>query len=398
MPVLAEEQKLPLRTGILDALLSEPEKSLRDLFAETFNNIAIHDYPEKWGNLLPSLLNAIGTPKDFDGSALRVHNALLALRKLCKRYEYKSREQRGPLNDIVQLSFPLILPWGQRLSDPTETSVEAAMMLKQVLKIFWSSTQFYLPGFNQQQNPIAPWFDIIYSALSKPLAEDIQPKTVEERNVWPWWKVKKWAIQILSRLFSRYGMPSYAEEETKAFAQYFANETAPRFLQPIFELLNLRPSGQFCTDRVLHLCLSYLDLAVELAPTYKVLKPHMEFLLFKVCFPTCCMTDDYVELFESDPHEFVSRQNNPLTDFYDPKMSAISLIIDLVKHRGQDVITQLLSFLTNVLQSYTPDSSNHREKDGALFILGSMHGVLIFIIAFIMCLKSIFCCHSHELN
>lgn len=309
VPILPEDQKLQLRTGILDALLSEHEKSLRDLFAETFNNIAIYDYPQKWGNLLPTLLNAIGTPEDFDGSALRVHNALLALRKLCKRYEYKSREQRGPLNDIVQISFPLLLPWGQRLAgNENEISVEAAMMLKQILKIFWSSTQFYLPGFNQQNNPIAPWFDIIYAVLAKPLPEKDQPKTEDERNAWPWWKAKKWAIQILSRLFNRYGMPSYVEEETKAFAQVFANETAPRFMQPIFELLNLRPSGQFCTDRVLHLCLSFLNLAVELAPTYKVLKPHLDFLLFKVCFPTCCLTPEYVELFETDPHEFISRQ------------------------------------------------------------------------------------------
>ena len=293
----------------MDALLSEHEKSLRDLFAEAFNHMAMYDYPQKWGNLLPTLLNAIGTPDEFDGSALRVHNALLALRKLCKRYEYKSKEQRGPLNDIVQISFPLLLPWGQKLiSNPNELSVEAAMMLKQILKIFWSSTQFYLPGFDLQNNPIAPWFDIIYATLAKPLPEKDQPVDAVERNSWPWWKCKKWAIQILSRLFNRYGMPSYVEEETKAFAQYFANDTAPRFLQPVFEILNLRPSGQYCTDRVLHLCLSFLDLAVELAPTYKVLKSQLDFLLFKVCFPTCCLTAEYVELFETDPHEFVSRQ------------------------------------------------------------------------------------------
>ena len=88
-----------------------------------------------------------------------------------------------------------------------------------------------------------------------------QPITVVERNAWPWWKVKKWAVQIMSRLFSRYGMPNYAEDEVKEFAKYFSTTVAPRFLGPVCETLNLRPSGQFCTDRVVHLCLSYVDLA-----------------------------------------------------------------------------------------------------------------------------------------
>jgi len=43
----------------------------------------------------------------FEQKVIRVHNALMALCKIVKCYEYKSKEQRGPLNDIVQQSFPL---------------------------------------------------------------------------------------------------------------------------------------------------------------------------------------------------------------------------------------------------------------------------------------------------
>ena len=63
-----------------------------------------------------------------------------------------------------------------------------------------------------------------------------------------------------------------------------------------------------------------------------------------------------------------------MTDFYDPKMSAISLVTDLVKHRGKDVVPKLLSFLTNILTSYTPNSGKDIEKEGALFVLGNMNG------------------------
>jgi len=184
----------------------------------------------------------------------------------------------------------------------------------------------------------------------------------------------------MSRLFSRYGIPSYAEDEAKEFARYFSQHVATQFLGPVCETLNLRPSGQFCTDRVVHLCLTYVDLAVELSSTYKLLKPHLDFLLYQVCFPTMCLTQEDIDIFENDPHEFVHRQNSPLADFYDPRMSAITLVTDLVKHRGQDVTQNLLGKMTEILQRYNVspvESKNHIEKDGALLTFGSLSKFLL---------------------
>jgi len=390
-PILSEDDKLVVKNKLMDCLMNEADKSIRDLMAETLHLIAIHDYPESWPQLLPSVLQVISQSND-PAQALRVHNGLLALRKVCKRYEYKSREARGPLNEIVMKSFPLLLPLAQRLC--TENSLEAALMLKQILKIFWSSTQFYLPSGNNPDgsasatpspalaNPSAmePWFEILKKVLSKPLPEADQPDTKEERNAWPWWKAKKWAAQIMTRLFSRYGIPSYAEEEIKEFAVYFSQNVAPQFLGPVCETLNLRPSGQFCTDRLVHLCLNFVDLAVELAPTYKLLKPYMDFLLYKVCFPCMCLTQDDIEEFENDPHEFVHKQNSPLADFYDPRMSAITLVQSVVKHRGKDNMQPFLAFLTEILQRYNSTeeaNKNHVEKDGALLAFGSLSDTLL---------------------
>lgn len=371
-----------IKTQLVEALLAEPEKSIRDLLAETLHTICIHDFPESWPSLIPELLKTI-QQKD---QPLCVHNALVALRKVCKRYEYKSRELRGPLNEIVAQSFPLLLPLAQELVQ--DTHVEAAMMLKQILKVFWSSTQFYLPGGSDPNQPspalqhpesMQPWFDVINVSLSKPLPEG-QPTTLEERNAWPWWKVRKWAVQIMSRLFSRYGIPNYAEDEAQLFSKFFSQNVATLFLKSVCETLNLRPSGQFCTDRVVHLCLTYVDLAVELAPTYKLLKPHLNFLLYEVCFPTLCLTQSDVELFQNDPHEFVHLQNSPLADFYDPRMSAITLVTDLVQHRGMDVTQPLLGYLTEILHRYAaapPEQKNHDEKDGALLTFGSLSRFLL---------------------
>ena len=49
-----------------------------------------------------------------------------------------------------------------------------------------------------------------------------------------------------------------------------------------WQLLALRTRGAFCSDRVTHLALQYVTSAVELGPLYKLLVPHLDFLLFQV--------------------------------------------------------------------------------------------------------------------
>lgn len=60
--------------------------------------------------------------------------------------------------------------------------------------------------------------------------------------------------------------------------------------------LALRPSGEFCTDRVVHACLMFVGAATELSHTYKLLKPHLDFLLFQAVFPELCLSEEDVQV------------------------------------------------------------------------------------------------------
>ena len=71
---------------------------------------------------------------------------------------------------------------------------------------------------------------------------------------------------------------------------------------------------------------------IELALEYKMLKPHMNFLIYKVSPPTVRLTPEDIDLFECEPHELVHHQNSPLAEFYHPRMTDITLINDLVKY------------------------------------------------------------------
>ena len=91
--------------------------------------------------------------------------------------------------------------------------------MRLICKIFWSSSQFVIPtAFLAQPILMGQWLQALNMLLAKRLPEASegaepagQPIEVEERNAWPWWKAKKWVLQIFCRIFSRYGNPKYVE-------------------------------------------------------------------------------------------------------------------------------------------------------------------------------------------
>ena len=52
------------------------------------------DFPQKWPNLLPAVMENFRS-----NQPPRVYGALMALRMIYKKYQYKSREERQPVNN-----------------------------------------------------------------------------------------------------------------------------------------------------------------------------------------------------------------------------------------------------------------------------------------------------------
>ena len=52
-------------------------------------------------------------------------------------------------------------------------------------------------------------------------------------------------------------------------------------------------------DDVHRLCLAYVASCVEMSITYKVLKPHLSFIIFSVVFPTLCLSPADIRYAES---------------------------------------------------------------------------------------------------
>ena len=149
----------------------------------------------------------------------------------------------------------------------------------------------------------------------------------------------------------------------------------------------MRKQGHYLSSRVEQLCLQFLNDAIELGATFKLIKPHMNTLLFEIIFPILCFSDYDQELWNEDPYEFVRRSQDFESQFIDPRISAINLLLGLVKGRRRHCLPQLMQFISTIFTEYHNSGSTplersqnlnlNRKKEGVGLILGSLASTML---------------------
>eukprot|EP00741_Cyanophora_paradoxa_P019839 tig00000217_g19147.t1 len=376
-PKLSDADKQAVRDNILEALIYA-HPLVRVQVAVALRTIANADFPERWPSLVPGILQNI-----HSNDPQRCYGALLALRVLAKKYEYKPSEQRGPVEELVNVTFPVLLQLFQYLR--TLQTVEAAEMQKLICKIYWSCTQLVVPLYMLQPAHVDAWMTCLLSLFEQPVPTQGMPQDVAELPNWPWWKCKKWIGHIFDRIFTRFGNPKLVSQKVdraqalKEFSVYFTGHWAGRILQACLQMASGLQNGVYVPPRVLNLALSYIETSVGSSAMYKLLKPHLEGILFQVVFPLLCYDSADETLWREDPAEYVRKQYDVLEDFYSPRTAAVNLLLKLARSRAKDCLDPLCTFLVNTLTRYnaTPqEQRNGREKYGALSCIGALYDKL----------------------
>jgi len=384
-PVFAmtDAEKTQAKSTLMQLLLAETHNPLRTLLAEVMKAVVEHEFPERWPELVPSLVvNLQSTDR------LTIFNSLIALRKLVKFYEYRDVSERKPLHDIIIAVFPSLQ--GLLGAIMQQNEIEVAMVFHVTLKIFYSCTMYRLPGPETSAAcDISFWFQFMSYVLEKQLPgpgeagePSGQPQSKEERKEWPWWKAKKWASRSIALFIARYGNPKYAAADNEQFATYFRNTTAPMLLGPVMNALAGQSSGSYITEEVHRQCLGFMNNAVEMSPTYKLVKAHLDFVLFSMIIPTLSLQDADLRSFENDPVEFVRKVNNPMEDWLDPRVAATNLLESLVRLRTKDTMPLLMEWLKSNLAVYDgeadPSKKDYKLKDAILVAMATIAKVRSF--------------------
>ncbi|XP_069759236.1 importin-8 isoform X4 [Narcine bancroftii] len=258
----------------------------------------------------------------------------------------------------------------QLLPDSAHFSV---LMQKQILKIFYALVQYALPLQLVNKQTMTQWMEIFRTIIDR----DVPPETLQvdedDRPELVWWKCKKWALHLVTRLFERYGSPGNVTKEYIEFSQFFFKTYVVGIQQVLLKLVDQRRQKQYVAPRVLQQVLNYLNQGVNHSLTWKQMKPHIQSISEEVVFPLMCYKDEDEELWQEDPYEYIRMKFDVFEDHVSPTIAAQNFLYTAAKKR-KEVLPKMMSFCYQIL---TNPSGDPRRKDGALHVIGSLADILL---------------------
>ncbi|KAH7834629.1 hypothetical protein Vadar_018079 [Vaccinium darrowii] len=355
-----------VRQNIL-VFIAQVPPLLRAQLGECLKTIIHADYPEQWPSLLQWVKHSLQDQQ--------VYGVLFVLRILSRKYEFKSDDERTPVYLIVEETFPHLLSIFNRLVQIVQPSLEVADLMKLICKIFWSSIYLEIPKQLFDPNVFNAWMVLFLNVLERPVPQEGQPIDPELRKSWGWWKVKKWTVHILNRLYTRFGDLKLQNPENRAFAQMFQKNYAGKILECHLNLLNVIRVGGYLPDRVTNLILQYLSNSVSKTSMYNLLQPRLDVVLFEIIFPLMCFNDNDQKLWDEDPHEYVRKGYDIIEDLYSPRTAAMDFVSELVRKRGKENLQKFILFIVEIFKRYDEaivEYKPYRQKDGALLAIGAL--------------------------
>ncbi|KAE8698049.1 Importin beta-like SAD2-like protein [Hibiscus syriacus] len=334
---------------------------------ECLKTIVHTDYPEQWPRLLDWVKHNL--------QGQQVYGALFVLRILARKYEFKSEDERTPVHHIVKETFPHLLNIFNRLVQIDKPALEVADLIKLICKIFWSSIYLEIPKLLLDPNVFDAWMMLFLNILERPVPLEGQPLDPELRKSWGWWKVKKWTVHILNRLYTRFGDLKLRNPENRVFAQIFQKNYAGKILECNINLLGVIRVGGYLPDRVTNLILQYLSSSISKNSMYTLLQPQLDVILFEIVFPLMCFNDNDQKLWEEDPHEYVRKGYDIIEDLYSPRTASMDFVSELVRKRGKENFQKFIQFIVDVFKRYDEapvEYKPYRQKDGALLAVGAL--------------------------
>uniref|UniRef100_A0A673CUK3 Importin N-terminal domain-containing protein n=1 Tax=Sphaeramia orbicularis TaxID=375764 RepID=A0A673CUK3_9TELE len=360
-----ENDRQQIRDHIVEGIIRCPE-SIRAQLTMCLRAIIKHDFPGRWTGIVDKL--SVYLQSQNSGSW---YGSLLALYQLVKTYEYRKADEREPLLAAMQIFLPRIQQLlSQLLADATIFSV---LIQKQILKIFHALVQYSLPLQLINNTVMTQWMEILRAIMDRDVPAETLEVDEDDRPELAWWKCKKWALRIITRLFERYGSPGNVTKEYYEFADFFLKTYAIGIQQVLLKVVDQHRQKQYVTPRVLQQCLNYLNQGLSHSLTWKQMKPHMQTICQEVIFPLMCYKDEDEKLWQEDPYEYIRMKFNLYDDHALPATAAQSLLCKAARKR-KEVLPQMMEFCHQILMD---PSADPRRKDGALHCIGALAELLL---------------------
>lgn len=348
--VIPQSDRTALKSSILSLLSSSPSRSITVQLASTLKDLISNDFPDRWPTLLDDVKGLL-----LSNDIHQVGAGCVAALECVRAFRY--RQQPDNLAKVVEGLFPTLVNIALNMvqTPPTSTQ-EIPTMLHYILKTYRTSIIVNLTRHQQSADSIVPWGRLLFAVVNLQLPKGAVPEDEEERERSEWWKAKKWAFSVLTRLFHRYGnpsqLPSAMKKDYAQFAEHFVSSFAPEILSTFLQQVELYVSNQaWLSKKSQYHIFSFFTECVKPKSTWTLLKPHFQTLVTSFVFPQLCFNSTKQAMWDEDPVDYIRASVDEYENFATPVSAATSFLFALASNRTKVTFMPILGFVNSVLQS-----------------------------------------------
>jgi len=355
-----------IRHNIVEAIIVAPD-TVRSQLVTVIGTLIKNDYPTKCPDLIPMITKHLQTnqPRSWVGS-------LMILYKLVKAYEFKKVEDKGPVIEPMKFFLPELVQMLRKVS--SDQSSDSASLQKLIVKIFYAFIQYYLPLELFNQEMLDQFIGALRTVLEQAVPAEVEQVDETERGDLPCWKLKKWAIRLLTRLFERYGSPGKVDAKYKEFADFILKRYSLAILQVVLHFLDQYRQNVYVAPRVMQISFQYLEHSIPHSHTWKLLKTVYMGIITDVVFRLMTYKDEDEYVWEDNPHEYVRQKFSIYEDYLSPA-SAACCFLHCACDKRKNIMKMTMTFcyktLTEIAAS-PPTEESQRKKDGILQMIGAL--------------------------
>jgi importin-9 len=381
-PLYADEaKKAQIRQSLLDlAVNGRDERKIKNAASLVVSKIATADFPEEWPNLLPTILNVVGS-----GADSQLHGALKVLNELVDEC-FTDEHFFSVARDLVKAVYDVATNESQK---PTLRALAVSVFRScfDTLEVVMEEHKAEVKRFAEET--LAGWIPFFINVLKSPLPAPPQnqdgPQDSPEFSFYRGSVAfKLQAVKVLMRVRSVF--PSVLSPHSPALFSATWQELST--LQPQFHSMYIDDDRQsrlvdadglpYTLDFLVVEELDFMQACLRAPPVRKELESQLQspnatagwmMDMMKLAVSYAYITTEDEGLWEIDVNVFLSEEVN-VTANYTPRTACGDLVIKLGEWLNATTVEGLLAY-TRALYS---ENADWKAKEAALYLLNQLLG------------------------
>lgn len=374
LPEGIDQGEKPVVLDRLVPLLAAVDFATKHQLAPVFRVLVAAEYPDRWPQLLP----AVGALLQKQHDVLHMFTGVMCFAEICRYYRWSENAERSAhLDPIISQVFPHLLAVGHAIL-AAELTEATADILKHILKAYKFVVNYDLPAVLQTREALSAWGEFHYHVIAtKPPAYILSALALDlEKLQTQIAKVYKWLVANVETLFRRYASRDLlARRKYDAFRDMFVGDFLPHLVPTYLTLLEQWSRGErWLPNTALYHLFEFLSQCTAQKDTWHYLRLCFADIVAHFIFPILCPLEDTLELFESDPADYINSKLDNF-DVLEPDIAALGLLVTLVTKRKKTTLEPILAFACaqlDALNAQPEDMAVARKKDGALRLVGGI--------------------------